>query len=154
MAVHRRPVLPLPPAAVVLARYARWQSAGGALGNGVAAALAGGLLSEVSLVYFQGKGRWTAARLESLAFKGAVFFVAGCIVFEFYRLQAWLWGQGVSLSVLVRRSSSTSSATLLSLPPPTMRCSPAGTRCAIPAGGSGASSTAISSPSGCCPCWS
>ncbi len=84
-----------------LGAYAAWQSAGGDLGNGLAAALAGGVLSEVSLVYFQDRGRWTWAHVESLCFKFALFFVAGCVVYKFYQLQGYWWGQGASLRVLV-----------------------------------------------------
>ena len=90
-----------PPGAGVLSRYAAWQQSGGVLGNGVAAALAGGVLSELSLVYFQDRGRWTRTHVENLCFKFALFFVAGCIVYEFYRLQAYWWGQGASVGVLV-----------------------------------------------------
>lgn len=90
-----------PAGAAVLSSYAVWQQSGGVLGNGLAAALAGGVLSELSLVYFQDKGRWTWVHVDNLAFKFAVFFVAGCIVYEFYRLQASWWGQGASLSVLL-----------------------------------------------------
>jgi hypothetical protein len=90
-----------PPGAGLLSRYAAWQVSGGALGNGVAAALAGGVLSEVSLVYFQCKGHWAWSNVENLLFKLGLFFVAGAIVFEFYRFQAYWWGQGDSLSILV-----------------------------------------------------
>lgn len=90
-----------PPGNALLSRYALWQVSGGALGNGVAAALAGGVLSELSFVYFQCRGRWAWHNVENLLFKAAIFFVSGCIVFEFYRLQAYWWGQGASLSVVV-----------------------------------------------------
>jgi hypothetical protein len=90
-----------PPGSAVLARYAAWQTSGGDLGNGLAAGLAGGVLSELSLVYFQDRGRWRRSHVESLCFKFAIFFVAGCIVYQFYRLQAYWWGQGASLGVLV-----------------------------------------------------
>jgi hypothetical protein len=90
-----------PAGSAVLSRYAEWQATGGDLGNGLALALAGGVLSELSLVYFQQKGRWTWANIESLIFKFAIFFVSGCIVYQFYRLQAVWWGTGASLSVLL-----------------------------------------------------
>jgi hypothetical protein len=90
-----------PAGAAVLSGYAHWQASGGFLGNGLAAALAGGVLSEISVVYIQNHGRWTWAHLEHLAFKFALFFITGCMVFEFYRLQAYWWGQGTSLSVIV-----------------------------------------------------
>ncbi len=90
-----------PAGAAVLSRYAAWQHSGGVLGNGLAAALAGGVLSELSLVYFQNKGRWTSTNVENLFFKAAIFFAAGCMVYEFYLLQAYLWGQGARLSIVV-----------------------------------------------------
>lgn len=84
----------------VLSRYAQWQASGGALGTGFVYAVAGGVLSELSLVYFQQRGRWTWANVESLVFKFAIFFVSGCIVYHFYRLQALWWGNGTTLSVI------------------------------------------------------
>jgi hypothetical protein len=84
----------------VLSRYARWQASGGALGTGLVYAVAGGVLSELSLVYFQQRGRWTWTNGESLAFKFAIFFVSGCIVYYFYRWQAVWWGAGTTLSVI------------------------------------------------------
>jgi hypothetical protein len=90
-----------PPFTGVLTRLAVWQHWGGDLGNGLAAALAGGVLSELSLVYFQDRGHWTWSHLENLCFKFAIFFVSGCVVFEFYRFQAYWWGQGASLSIVL-----------------------------------------------------
>ncbi len=89
------------PVTEFLSRYAVWQHHNGALGNGVAAALAGGVLSECSLVYFQNRGRWTTQNLEGLAFKSVTFFFSGAIVFKFYELQAFCWGQGYTLSVII-----------------------------------------------------
>jgi hypothetical protein len=89
-----------PAGSAVLSRYAEWQASGGALGTGFVYAMAGGVLSEVSLVYFQQKGRWTRTNLENLTFKFAIFFVSGCIVYEFYRMQAVWWGEGTNLSTI------------------------------------------------------
>jgi hypothetical protein len=90
-----------PPGSAVLSRYALWQASGGALGTGLVYSLAGGGLSEISLVCFQQKGRWTKANLESVAFKLVVFFISGCLVYEFYHYQTIWWGTGTSLSVIV-----------------------------------------------------
>lgn len=90
-----------PAATTVLARYAAWQHSGGILGAALATALAGGILSEVSLVYIGNKGRWSSAHLENLAFKCGLFFIAGAIVYEFYAWQAVWFGQGDAWSVLV-----------------------------------------------------
>jgi len=90
-----------PAAAAVLSRYAAWQHGGGIPGAALATALAGGVLSEVSLVYIGDRGRWSPAHLENLAFKFALFFVAGAIVYEFYAWQAIWFGQGAAWSVLV-----------------------------------------------------
>ncbi len=90
-----------PPVTELLSRYAVWQHQGGPWANGVAAALAGGAMSECSLVYFQHRGRWNRHHLESMAFKGITFFISGALVFEFYALQAYWWGQGYSPRVLI-----------------------------------------------------
>jgi len=90
-----------PEGSTALSAYAHWQSQGGPLGNGLALAIAGGVLSQLSYVYFQKKGHWTKANVESLVFNFIIFFISGCLVFEFYRMQAVWWGQGASLSVIV-----------------------------------------------------
>jgi hypothetical protein len=90
-----------PAGAFVLDRYAAWQHTGGLLAAALATAFAGGVLSELSLVYFQNKGRWTLNDVENMGFKWALFFVSGAIVYEFYAWQALWWGQGASWSVLV-----------------------------------------------------
>jgi len=90
-----------PAAAAVLSRFAAWQHAGGVLAASCATALAGGLLSEASVVYLHNGGRWTPANLENAAFKLAMFFVSGAIVYEFYLQQAVWFGSGATWSVLV-----------------------------------------------------
>jgi hypothetical protein len=90
-----------PQGSAALSTYAQWQAQGGPLGNGLALGIAGGVLSQLSYVYFQKKGRWQRANVESVAFNFIIFFISGCIVFEFYRMQAVWWGQGTSLSVIV-----------------------------------------------------
>jgi hypothetical protein len=85
----------------VLFRYAAWQHAGGVFAAALATAFAGGVLSELSLVYFQNRGRWTWENANSVAFKWAFFFVSGAIVYEFYQLQAVWWGEGAALAVIV-----------------------------------------------------
>jgi hypothetical protein len=90
-----------PPGSAILSRYAAWQHSGGVLFAAIATALAGGVLSEFSIVYFQNGGRWTLASAENMAFKWAFFFVSGAIVYEFYGWQAVWWGQGAAWSVLV-----------------------------------------------------
>jgi len=89
------------PAGAILSRYAQWQASGGMLGAGLVFSLAGGALSEISLVYFQQRGRWNLSNVESLVFKFVIFYVIGCTVFQFYRLQAFWWGTGTTLSVIV-----------------------------------------------------
>jgi hypothetical protein len=90
-----------PAGAAVLTRYAAWQHSGGIFGAALATAFAGGVLSEISLVYFQQQGRWTRANIEGVAFKWVIFFLSGGIVFEFYQLQAFLFGRGATWSVLL-----------------------------------------------------
>jgi hypothetical protein len=90
-----------PAGAAVLSRYAAWQHAGGVLVAALATAFAGGVLSQVSLVYFQKRGRWTESDLKNMAFRWALFFISGAIVYEFYGWQAVWWGQGPGWSVLI-----------------------------------------------------
>jgi hypothetical protein len=90
-----------PAAQSVLSRVAAWQHAGGILAAAFASSLAGGLLSEISAVYFLHGGRWTRAHLEHAAFKMALFFFTGSLIYKFYELQGIWFGQGASWSVLV-----------------------------------------------------
>jgi len=90
-----------PSGEAVMTRYAAWQQAGGIWMASLATGLAGGVISEFSLVYFQDRGRWSLAHLENLGFKFALFVVNGAVVYEFYALQAFWFGQGNSWSVLV-----------------------------------------------------
>ena len=90
-----------PLGASYLGRYAEWQQSGGILVAALATACAGGILSEISLVYFQQAGHWTRTNLENVAFKWILFFISGAITYEFYRLQGYWFGQGTTLNVLV-----------------------------------------------------
>ena len=89
-----------PTGSAFLSAYAHWQMSGGPFGNGLANSVAG-VLSELSFVYFQQRGRWKAENVENLVFKSILFFISGSIVYEFYRYQAIWWGTGASLSVIV-----------------------------------------------------
>jgi hypothetical protein len=90
-----------PKASRLLFVYTTWQQSGGILAAALAAALAGGVLSEFSLVYFQDKGRWSSQHREDLLFKFALFFINGAVVYEFYRFQTAWFGEGTSWSILV-----------------------------------------------------
>ncbi len=90
-----------PTGSALLSRYAAWQHAGGILAAALATGLAGGVLSELSLVYIEDKGRWSARHLGDMAFKFVLFFINGAVVYEFYCLQARLFGEGTSWSVLL-----------------------------------------------------
>jgi hypothetical protein len=82
-------------------RLAAWQHQGGILAAAIGNALAGGVLAEVSAVYVQRAGRWTRAHLENMALNSALFFFLGSTVFEFYRFQAFLFGDSPSPSAVV-----------------------------------------------------
>ena len=84
-----------------LDRYAAWQQGGGILIAALATGLAGGVISELSLVYFQDQGRWSPDHLENLGFKLVLFSISGAVVYEFYRWQAVWFGQGNAWSVLL-----------------------------------------------------
>ncbi|MCE0521484.1 MAG: hypothetical protein LV480_01060 [Methylacidiphilales bacterium] len=90
-----------PAATAVLSDYAEWQHSGGVFAAALATALAGGVLSELSLVYIQDKGRWSARHLGDMGFKFAFFFINGSVVYEFYCRQAVWFGEGVTWSVLL-----------------------------------------------------
>jgi hypothetical protein len=90
-----------PAATMLLSRYAVWQHSGGVLGAAFATAVAGGVLSEASLVYIQNGGRWTAAHVENLCFKFVFFFFNGALVYEFYILQSVWFGNGTAWSILL-----------------------------------------------------
>ena len=92
-----------PAGSAVLSRYALWQASGGPLGTGFVYAIAGGVLSELSFVCFQQRGRWKRANIENAGFKFVIFFISGCIVFEFYRVQAIWWGAGATFSIIVHK---------------------------------------------------
>jgi hypothetical protein len=91
-----------PAGGAVLSAYARWQISGGPFSNGLACSVAG-MLSEVTFVYFQQRGRWTQANLENLFFKFILFYISGFIVYEFYRYQAIWWGDRPTLSVIATK---------------------------------------------------
>ncbi len=90
-----------PAGAAVLSQYATWQQAGGIYTIALAAGLAGGVLSELSLVYVRDGGRWTVSHLENMGFKFATFSLGGAIVYEFYRWQAVWFGNGASWAILL-----------------------------------------------------
>ena len=92
-----------PPGAAFLSRFATWQQSGGVLSAALATSLAGGLLSEVCLVYFRQGGRWTPASVANAGFKMTLFFVSGAIVFEFYRLQAVWFGSAATWPIVLRK---------------------------------------------------
>jgi hypothetical protein len=90
-----------PTGSVALSRFAAWQHSGGFLAAAAATALAGGALSEISIIYLCDKGRWTKQHLEKLGFKLIMFFISGSLVFEFYQWQAVWFGTGLAWSVVV-----------------------------------------------------
>jgi hypothetical protein len=90
-----------PAGAAVLSRYAAWQHAGGLFRTGLVAGFAGGILSELSVIYICDGGRWNATHLENMAFRFVVFSLGGLIVYKFYEWQALWFGDGLSWRVLV-----------------------------------------------------
>ncbi len=90
-----------PAGAAVLSRYAAWQHAGGIFRAGLAAGFAGGILSELTLVYARDRGHWNFTHLENMAFRFVVFFFGGLIVCQFYAWQAAWFGNGLSWRIIV-----------------------------------------------------
>ncbi len=90
-----------PAGAAFLSWYGAWQQAGGILRIGLAAGFAGGILSELCLIYIRDRGRWTLTHLDNMAFRFFVFSFGGMIVAEFYVWQAIWFGNGVSWRILL-----------------------------------------------------
>jgi len=86
-----------------LSTYADWQQSGGVFASSCATALAGGVLSEVSLVYFQNRGRWTLRCVEDMGFKTVIFFFGGATVYEFYQWQDYFWGSSIALTIIAAK---------------------------------------------------
>ena len=90
-----------PTGAAILSRYATWQHSGGVLRAGLAAGFAGGILSELTLVYARDRGRWNLTHLENMIFRFAVFFLGGFVVSKFYEWQAVWFGNGISWRIVL-----------------------------------------------------
>ena len=90
-----------PTGAAILSSYGAWQHAGGIVRTGLMAGFAGGILSELCLVYARDRGRWNRTHLENMIFRFVVFFLGGMVVGEFYVWQAYWFGDGVSWRILL-----------------------------------------------------
>ena len=90
-----------PTGATVLSRYGAWQHAGGIFRTALVSGFAGGILSELSLIYVRDRGRWNVTHLENMLFRFVLFFISGMIVGQFYKLQAFWFGNGLSWRVLL-----------------------------------------------------
>jgi len=90
-----------PVGAVVLSQYATWQHAGGILRTGLVAGFAGGILSELCVIYICDRGRWNGGHVENMVFRFVVFFFGGLIVAKFYEWQAYWFGDGLFWRVLL-----------------------------------------------------
>jgi hypothetical protein len=90
-----------PAGAAFLSWYAAWVHAGGLFRIALTAGFAGGILSELSLIYIRDRGRWNLAHLENMAFRFVIFFFGGIIVAKFYEWQAYWFGDGLSWKVIL-----------------------------------------------------
>ena len=90
-----------PTGAATLSSYAVWQRSGGIFRVGLAAGFAGGVLSELCVVYIRDRGGWNATHLDNMVFRFVVFFISGIIVSTFYEYQAFWFGDGISWRVLL-----------------------------------------------------
>jgi hypothetical protein len=90
-----------PTGAALLSRYGAWQHAGGMIRTALVSGFAGGILSELSLVYVRDRGRWNGTHLENMLFRFVVFFIGGIVVSKFYEYQAAWFGDGISWRVLL-----------------------------------------------------
>jgi hypothetical protein len=91
----------VPSCAAILTWYGNWQAAGGIVRAALVAGFAGGILSEISVVYVRDQGRWSLDHLENMAFRFVVFFIGGLAVYELYQWQAVWFGNGISWRVLL-----------------------------------------------------
>ena len=89
-----------PPFARAISAYGEWQAAGGVLRTGLVAGFAGGVISELSVIYFRDGDRWKLRHVEDMIFRFVLFFLGGMIVAVFYDYQAFWFGQGHSLGTL------------------------------------------------------
>jgi hypothetical protein len=92
-----------PPGTRFLASYAAWQHQGGLIAGALATGVAGGVLSEISIVYLLNQGRWTAHHLEHMLFKLGYFSIAGGMVYIFYGYQTIWFGDDNSWPVLAKK---------------------------------------------------
>ena len=90
-----------PPGSALLSSYGAWQAAGGVVRVGLVAGFAGGVLGELSVVYFRDGGRWNARHVEDMAFRFVLFVVGGMVVSIFYIYQARWFGDGLTWRVVV-----------------------------------------------------
>ena len=90
-----------PAGSAFLSRYATWQHAGGIFCAGLMAGFAGGILSELCVVYIMDKGHWNRRHVENMIFRFVVFSFSGLVVYEFYEWQAIWFGDGVSWRILL-----------------------------------------------------
>jgi hypothetical protein len=90
-----------PAGSAILSKYGAWQQAGGLIRTGLVAGFAGGILSELSLVYVRDHGRWNSTHVENIVFRSILFFFSGMMVGEFYIYQAYWFGDGLSWRILL-----------------------------------------------------
>jgi Mpv17 / PMP22 family len=76
-----------------------WLMAGGLPAVFLAAGLSSGMLAEIAVVVAKQGGRWRAVNTEGSAVRFAVFGVNAVVVSLFYRVQAYLFGDGLGWSV-------------------------------------------------------
>ena len=92
-----------PPTRPFFTQISGWQRAGGLPAAMLASACGAGLLSEISAVYFQNSGRWTRTHVEGAVFKFLLYFFSGGTVYEFYRLQAFMFGDSPAWPVVLKK---------------------------------------------------
>jgi len=91
-----------PPGTRILISYAAWQHQGGIVAAALATGVAGGVVSELSIVYLLSRG-WTAHHVEHMLFKLFYFSISGGIVYVFYGYQTIWFGDENSWPVLARK---------------------------------------------------
>jgi hypothetical protein len=90
-----------PAGAAVISAFGSWLHAWGVIGTAVATMVAGGMLSEASLVYIQNHGRWSREHIDRMLFNSVMFFISGVMVYEFYHMQARIFGDSANWRVVL-----------------------------------------------------
>ncbi|MFN4242667.1 MAG: hypothetical protein ACK4PI_05470 [Tepidisphaerales bacterium] len=93
----------VPAVAAVLQQLAEWRERGGVLAAALAGAIAGGILPELAKLVTGIDRRPVVRRLHDVGFQFAFFAFSSFVVFHFYQLQSWLFGDRQDLATVAAK---------------------------------------------------